>query len=53
MLCETDMAALTSVLIDSSNVTPDKAGQIVLEHGERLLRVCLGGKPRVNLQPLE
>ena len=53
MLWETDITALKSVLIDSSNVAPDKASQIVLEHGERLLRVCLGGKPRVNLQPLE
>ena len=50
MLCETDMAALTSVLIDSSNVTPDKAGQIVLEHGVRLLRVCRGENPKASLQ---
>lgn len=50
---ETDIASLKSVLIDSSNVTPDKASQIVLEHGVRLLRVCLGNKPRAGLQPPE
>ena len=51
MLCETDIAALKSVLIDSSNVTPDKASQIVLEHGARLLRVCRGENPKASLQP--
>jgi len=50
MLGETDITALRSVLIDSSNVTPDKAGQIVREYGVRLLYVCLKENPRARLR---
>jgi hypothetical protein len=50
MLCETDISTLKSVLIDSSNVTPDKASQIVLKHGVRLLHVCVRDSPKASLQ---